>query len=192
MPRAPRAFPAETALHIVNRGNDRRRLFATDREYARFLVLIRRAARDCPLRLLAYVLMPNHWHLVVWPEAPHCVPRFLQRLTGAHAAGLRRATRTVGEGHVYQGRYFAVQLESEIRLRRTLRYVEANPVRARIVERAEQWRWSSLAERLRSPLLISPPPLELPPLSEWIRLVNTPLPPTVLSALRPARRRRKE
>lgn len=190
MPRAPRAFPAETALHIVNRGNDRRRLFATDREYATFLVLIRRAARDYPLRLLAYVLMPNHWHLVVWPEEPQRVPRFLQRLTGAHAAGFRRATRTVGEGHVYQGRYHAVQLDSEIRLLRTLRYVEANPVRARIVERAEEWRWSSLTERLRSPLLISPPPLELPPLSEWLRLVNTPIPPTVLSALQATRRKK--
>jgi putative transposase len=134
MPRAPRAFSPETALHVVNRGNDRRRLFTTDCEYAAFLVLIRRVARDYPLHLLAYVLMPNHWHLVVWPEEPQGVPRFLQRLTGAHAARLRRESRTVGEGHVYQGRYFAVQLESEIQLLRTLRYVEANPVRARLVE----------------------------------------------------------
>lgn len=176
MPRPPRMFPPETALHIINRGNDRRALFSSDGEYAKFLVLIRRAARHHPVRILAYVLMPNHWHLVVLPVECEHVSRFLQRFTGAHATRLRRVTRTVGEGHVYQGRYHAVALESRIRLLRTIRYVEANPVRAGLVERAEDWRWSSLAERLGTPLLISATPLELPPLPDWVRMVNMPSP----------------
>ena len=148
MPRPPRVFPPETALHIINRGNDRRALFSGDGEYAKFLVLIRRAARHHPVRILAYVLMPNHWHLVVVPGQTEHVSRFLQRLTGAHAARLRRATRTVGEGHVYQGRYHALVLESALRLLRTMRYVEANPVRAGLVERA---RGLALVEPLRAP-----------------------------------------
>lgn len=176
MPRPARVFPPQTALHIVNRGNDRRALFGSDGEYARFLVLIRRAAQDYPIQILAYVLMPNHWHLVVWPEEPQHVSRFLQRFTGAHATRLRRATRTVGEGHVYQGRYHAFVLESALRLLRTMRYVEANPVRAGLVERAEDWRWSSLTERLGRTLLISPAPLALPPVTDWVRLVNMALP----------------
>ncbi|MEP7117462.1 MAG: transposase, partial [Acidobacteriota bacterium] len=178
------------AIHVINRGNDRRQLFASDGQYARFLVLIRRAARHHPVDLLAYVLMPNHWHLVMCPAQPEDVSRFLQRLTGAHASRLRRATNTVGEGHVYQDRYRAFLLESEVRLLRTIRYVEANPVRAALVDRAEDWPWSSLAEREGRPRIISPPTVQLPPLAEWLALVNMPVPLPLSSVVRSTRRKK--
>ncbi len=181
MPRPPRQFPPDLALHIINRGNDRRRLFTRAGDYARFLVLIRRAARRYPVDLLAYVLMPNHWHLVMWPAQAEDISRFLQWLTGTHASRLRRLSNTVGEGHVYQGRYHAFPIESAEHLLRTMRYVEANPLRAALVDRAEDWPWSSLADRRGQVRLISPAPTDLPPLADWLTLVNAP----VMPALRP-------
>ena len=107
--------------------------------------------------------------------------RFLQRLTGVHAARLRRTSGTIGEGHVYQGRYHAFPLDTDTRLMRAMRYVEANPLRAALVERAEDWRWSSLSERLGTPRLISLAPVELPVAAEWLRLVNQPVPTVEVS-----------
>lgn len=190
MPRTPRDFHPGIALHVINRGNDRRRLFASDGEYARFLVLLRRSARSYPVDLLAYVLMPNHWHLVMCPALPGDVSRFLQHLTAAHASRLRRTSKTVGEGHVYQGRYRAFPLESETRLLRTIRYVEANPLRADLVQRAEDWPWSSLTERQRPPRLIAPTTVTLPPLAEWLELVNLPLPAPTVSEFRASSRKK--
>jgi len=159
-------------LHVINRGNDRRRLFANDADFQGFRQLMRRTQREVPVRLIAYVLMPNHWHLVAWPHHPGELWRFLHRLTGTHASRLRRQLGTVGEGHIYQGRYKSAVIESPPQLFNVLRYVEANPVRSGLVTRAEDWRWSSLRERMRATGAMSMGPLELPPLEEWLHIVN--------------------
>ena len=109
MPRARRACPLDAVLHVVNRGNDRRTLFAGDDDYRAFLRLMLCALSATSLRVLAYVLMPNHWHLVVWPETPAQLSSFMLRLTGAHAAIVRSLTATQGSGHVYQGRYLGAR-----------------------------------------------------------------------------------
>ncbi len=124
------------------------------------------------MRLVAYVLMPNHWHMVVWPHTAGDLLRFLHRLTGTHASRLRRQLGTVGEGHIYQGRYKSIVIESPAQLVNVLRYVEANPIRSRLVTRAEDWPWSSLRERMSATGVMSKGPIELPPLEEWLRIVN--------------------
>jgi len=161
-------------VHVVNRGNDRRRLFAFRGDYESFMGIIAAAQRRTGLRLLGYVVMPNHWHLVAWPESVPQLSQFMQRLTSAHAAIVRTHSHSVGHGHVYQGRYHSTLVDTDIQLLRTLRYVEANPVRAGLVSRAEFWRWSSLDERLGSSRVISDPPVPLPPVTTWLDLVNTP------------------
>lgn len=175
MPRARRACPVDAVLHVVNRGNDRRTLFADEDDYRAFLGLMSWASSTTSMRLLGYVVMPNHWHLIVWPDTPAQLSSFMLRLTGAHAAIVRERTSTRGAGHVYQGRYWARVVADELNYLRTLRYVEANPVRARLVDRGEQWRWSSAFERVTEELLICPGPVTLPRLSDWLALVAVPL-----------------
>ena len=189
MPRALRSYHDDAVLHVVNRGNDRRRLFANDRDYATFIGLLTWAQDRAALRVLAYALMPNHWHLVVWPRSPSELSQFMRDVTGAHAAILRTESGTKGAGHVYQDRYHAFVVDSEVRYYRTLRYVESNPVRAGLVLRAQQWRWSSLQERLWDRRLISDGPAPLPPPDHWAALVNAVLAPEELSSLRPKRAR---
>jgi putative transposase len=174
MPRVPRTAFDRSIVHVVNRGNDRRRLFAFRGDYDVFLGILASAQRRESLRLLGYVVMPNHWHLVVWPECVSQLSRFMQRVTSAHAAIVRTHSHSTGQGHVYQGRYHATGVSSDAQLLRTLRYVEANPVRAGLVGRAEFWRWSSLDERLGMARLIVEPPVPLPPVAAWLDMVNTP------------------
>jgi putative transposase len=179
MPRVPRTSANRSIVHVVNRGNDRRRLFAFNGDYESFLAILASTQRRVGLRLLGYVVMPNHWHLVAWPDSVPQLSRFMQRVTSAHAAIVRTHSHSIGQGHVYQGRYHATAVTDDVQLFRTLRYVEANPVRAGLVGRAEFWRWSSLDERLGSPRLIVDPPVPLPPVATWLDLVNTPTDETV-------------
>jgi putative transposase len=165
----------QSIVHVVNRGNDRRRLFAFRGDFDAFIGILAATQRREGLRLLAYVVMPNHWHLVAWPESLQQLSRFMQRVTSAHAAIVRTHSHSTGHGHVYQGRYHAIAVGTDGQLLRTLRYVEANPVRAGLVARAEFWRWSSLDERLGACRLITDPPTPLPPLAAWLDLVNAPL-----------------
>jgi|694.fasta_scaffold71501_2 putative transposase len=174
MPRVPRTSVNRSIVHVVNRGNDRRRLFAFRGDYDAFLGILSSTQRREGLPLLGYVVMPNHWHLVAWPESVPQLSRFMQRVTSAHAAIVRTHSHSTGQGHVYQGRYHATVVTDDVQLFRTLRYVEANPVRAGLVGRAEFWRWSSLDERLGSPRLIVEAPVPLPPVATWLDLVNTP------------------
>lgn len=177
MPRPRRHGLEHRVLHVVNRGNDRRLLFANDAQYQRFFELMAHTRAAVPLRILAYALMPNHWHLVVWPQSQRELSRFLQRLTGMHAARVRISTETVGEGHIYQGRFRPVVVTGPDHYVRVVRYVEANPRRAGLVERAEDWPWSSLRERSGEVTLLSQGPVALPPWDYWVREVNRPMTP---------------
>lgn len=172
MPRIRRAIPPHSVLHVVNRGNDRRALFRGPDNYDDFLHLVERTLRQVPLRVLAYALMPNHWHFVVWPAHAKELSQFMHRVTAAHAARVRYETGTIGLGHVYQNRFRAFAIEQDERYVQTVRYVEANPLRARLVDRAEKWKWSSLSERLTSPRLVVDGPIPLPPPASWCELVN--------------------
>jgi putative transposase len=183
MPRPRRYTPSGSIQHLVNRGNDRKRLFETDREYEEFLTLIATTKERRPIRLLAYCLMPNHWHMVVWPESTESISAFCHRLCSVHAIRHRRDTDTVGHGHLYQHRYHSFAIESERQYFTVMRYVEANAVRARLVPEAHLWRWSSLAERGGVDRgLLAPGPLPLP--DDWVDLVNESLSPDVLAETR--------
>ena len=102
MPRFSRDLPAGCVVHVVNRGNDKRLLFERARDFEEFLDLVGWAMSICPVRIVAYCIMSNHWHFVFWVEVEWDVSAFLHRLATTHAARWRRATNTVGEGHVYQ------------------------------------------------------------------------------------------
>lgn len=172
-------FPPDSVLHVINRGVERRALFRSAQDYEDFLYLAERTQRVVPLRVLAYALMPNHWHLVVWPQEIAVLSQYLHHLTAGHAQRLRWLTSTKGLGHVYQNRFKAFAIESDDRYMNTLRYVEANALRAGLVHAAEDWPWSSLFERLtRRRRIVTDGPVSLPPIDQWIDLVNKSTPGT--------------
>jgi putative transposase len=120
------------------------------------------------MRVLAYVLMPNHWHLVLWPEHDGEVSAYLKWLEGTHACHFNVRNRHVGA--VYQSRFRSVPVYDAIQLLRVLRYVEANPVRAGLVARAADWEWSSASPS--STVLLTPSPVPRPP--QWHDLLADP------------------
>jgi len=174
MPGSSRNLPAGSVVHVVNRGNDKRPLFESARDFEEFLRLVAWAKAVCAVRIVAYCIMSNHWHFVFWVEVEWDVSAFLHRLTTTHAKRWRRRTCTVGEGHVYQDRFKASSIFSERYYFNCLRYVEQNALRAGLVRNARDWKWSSLAERLGNGRgLLDPDPVGLP--LGWLELVDRPL-----------------
>jgi putative transposase len=131
-------------FHVLNRGVGRRRLFHKDQDYAAFERTMEMALAAVPVRLLCYCLMPNHWHLVLWPRAEGQLGRFMQRLTTAHVRRWQAHYHEVGLGHVYQGRFKSFPVQEDAHYLTVARYVERNALRAKLVERAQDWRWCSL------------------------------------------------
>lgn len=183
MPRALRVTHADVVYHVLNRANERARMFHSQAEYRLFRLLLREACRRFPMRILAYCVMPNHWHLVLWPLAPGSISAFMHWLTTTHVALYRRHHGSVGDGHVYQGRFKCFPVETSADYLKVMHYVEQNALRAGLADRAERWRWSSANERCRSPRgLLVPGPIALP--AGWIELVNRPMTHEDLARLR--------
>ena len=148
MPRGKRCCPGETVFHVLNRGNGRQTLFFGPGDYGAFIGVVKEALLIVPMRILGYCFMPNHWHFVLWPELDDQLSAFMHQLTTTHVRRWQKAHRREGEGHVYQGPFKSFPVESDEHLYTVCRYVERNPVRAGLVERAEDWPWSSAWARL--------------------------------------------
>lgn len=183
MPRGLRITPAGFVYHVLNRGTERRTLFFKASDYQNFLELLAEACVRFPVRLLAYCLMPNHWHIVLWPEKDDAIPLYMHRVSSFHAIRVRRETDTIGYGHLYQDRYRSFPVQTDRHYWRVLRYVEANALRAGLVPRAEAWQWSSVCDRDRTGGgIIVPGPLAMP--DRWLDIVNTAIPGNLLERLR--------
>jgi putative transposase len=170
MPRTVRASVGGVCYHVSNRGNARGKVFHKDDDFAAFVKLMAEANERLPLRILGYALLPNHFHLVLWPRKDGDLSRWMQWLLTSHVRRYHRHYQS--SGHVWQGRFKAFPIEQDEHLLRVLRYVERNPLRANLVDRAEDWAWSSLAWRpkRKRPELLSDWPLACP--SNWVSLVN--------------------
>ena len=171
MPRIRRVFPPGAAHHVLNRGNDRKRIFHKEGDYRAFLRLMAEAEARYPVRLLHYCLMPNHFHFEVWPETPDALPVHMRWLMNAHVRQYQQHYQTCGYGHIYQGRYKNFPIQTGRHLLAVARYVEANPLRAGLVRRAEDWMWSSLSTygSVERPTLTEGP---IAPPENWIEWVN--------------------
>jgi putative transposase len=182
MPRTARALIGGICYHAINRGNRKARVFHDPDDYAAFLGLIDRAERRVPMRILAYCLMPNHFHFVLRPFGDGDLSRWMHWLLTAH---VRRYHRRYGtNGRIWQGRFKAFPIQQDEHLLTVMRYVERNPVRANLVARAEDWRWSSLRLRAGDAAagFLTPSPVAL--LLDWTRFVNEPLTAAELRSLR--------
>src|SRR5262245_59334795 len=141
MPRTARASVGGICYHVLNRGNNRRKVFHKPADFDAFVNVLREAAEAIPIRVLGYCLMPNHFHLVLWPHEDGDLGRALQWISTAHARRYHKHYHS--SGHVWQGRFKAFPIEEDDYLLAVLRYVERNPVRAELVEQAQDWGWSS-------------------------------------------------
>ncbi len=122
------------------RGNDRQEVFCDDGDRERFLAILGRTVSLFRWRLHAYVLMGNHYHLLVETPEP-TLSRGMRQINGIYTQAFNRAHERVG--HLFQGRYKAILVEKEAHLLELCRYVVLNPVRAGLVRSAKGWRWSS-------------------------------------------------
>src|SRR5688572_18237159 len=183
MPHRALAHVGGFVMHVVNRSVRRERLFVNAADYDAFVRVLVEALHIVPTRILAFCVMPNHWHLVMWPIERE-LPRFMHWLTMTHAKRWHAAHDTVGTGPVYQNRYYAVPVQTGSHLFATLRYVERNALRSGLVYRAEDWRWGSLWDHCNScnRVGLAAWPISRP--DDWVDHVNRPQTRPELEALR--------
>ena len=165
-----RATRGGVCYHVINRGNGGMAVFRDDGDFRAFVDLTAAACERLPLDVLAWCLMPNHFHFVLRPHHDGDLSRWVQWLTTTH---VRRYHRVHGSsGHLWQGRFKAFPIQEDDHLLAVLRYVERNPLRAGLVERAGDWAWSSLCRRQpqadRGFLGVSPVPLP----ADWATVVD--------------------
>jgi putative transposase len=146
MPRLARTVCAQVPHHITQRGNRREDVFFTDEDRVAYRSWLREYAEQYEVDILAYCLMTNHIHLVAVPETEDGLQKMLKPLHMRYAQRINRAQGW--KGHLWQGRFFSSALD-ETYLWAAVRYVERNPVRARIVRKAENYAWSSAAAHCR-------------------------------------------
>ena len=146
MARLPRLVVPGLPHHVTQRGNRRLQTFFDDDDYALYKHLLGEAAGKAGSEIWCYCLMPNHVHIII-------VPSHEDGLRATFADAHRRYTGYVNArmrvtGHLWQGRFGSVVMD-EAHLANAVRYVSLNPVRARLVDRAEDWNWSSVNAHLR-------------------------------------------
>ncbi len=133
--------------HVLNRANARMTIFNTDKEYQDFEQILFEAVERFSMRLVAYTIMPNHFHLVLYPETEGEIKKFMHWLTLTHTQRWHVKNKTTGSGHLYQGRYKSFLVEADAHLWTLLAYVERNPLRAKLIKSLKDWKWSSYYKR---------------------------------------------
>jgi putative transposase len=187
VPRRPRSSTAGLVFHVLNRAAKRALLFQADSDYEAFERVLREAVVRSSIELYAYCVMPNHWHLLLSPTVDGELSRFMHWLTTTHARRWQTTRRLDGQGAVYQGRFKAIAVGNDNHFVCVCRYVERNPLRASLVERAEDWRWSSISHHRR--LANTEVPLTTWPIArpaDWLALVNAVQTDAELNAVRTA------
>ena len=185
MPRVARIAPGGLIYHVLNRGVGKRTLFRSQRDFEAFQRCVVATRQTTPMRILAYCVMNNHWHLVLWPREDGDLAKFMMRLTITHVRRWLIHRHQVGTGHVYQGRYKSFVMHDDGHLSSVCRYVERNPVRAKAVRRARDWPWSSAGQDvLAAELQVQLTDLPTPRRKDWVQWVDRPQTPAEESALR--------
>ena len=158
----------------MNRAAKKSRLFENASDYQAFHDIVAEAVTRFDIALFSYIVMPNHWHFLLSSEVDRELSRFMHWLEGTHARRWALAKGVDGQGAVYQGRFKAIAIQAERHFVWVCRYIERNALRANLVDRAEQWRWSSLWQRENAgegPRLARWP-VTMP--DDWATHVNTP------------------
>jgi putative transposase len=182
MPRINRGLVDSGCYHVINRGNARGDVFLKGPDYEAFQELVRQSKVEFQIKIFAYCLMPNHFHFVVGFPCARKFSKWMQWLMTSHVR--RYHKHYGGSGHVWQGRFKSFLIQSDEHLLTVLRYVDANPLRARLADSATAWAWSSCAERVGDTPsdFLNDPPVKLP--SNWREWVERSFGESELDAIR--------
>lgn len=176
MPRALRASHGGLVYHVLNRSNARVQIFDDSDDYEMFEEVICQARQRVNMRILSYCLMPNHWHMVLWPRKDGDLSKFMGWLTMTHAQRWHARRKTIGSGHLYQGRFKSFPIQKEDHYLTVCRYVERNALSANLVDKAGKWQWCSLWRRVcgdaEAKSLLSRGPVDFP--RNWLSMANKP------------------
>ena len=145
MARIGRFVVPDLPHHVTQRGNRREQVFFSDADYELYRDLLREACAREGVAVWSYCLMPNHVHLILTPKTPEGLGRALGKAHRRYSGFVNARNRVTG--HLFQARFSSVVMDEE-HLMAAARYVAMNPVRARLVERAEDWPWSSVRAHL--------------------------------------------
>ena len=182
MPRITRGLIDGGVYHVLNRGNGKQVVFHKDGDYEAFLVLMGESKTRYPIELLAYCILPNHFHFVIRCPKAARLCQWMQWLMTSH---VRRYHKHYGSsGHVWQGRFKSFLIQEDAYLFNVFRYVEANPFRAGLVLSSQLWPWSSLRHRIvnEENSLIDPSPFGLP--DRWVEMLDVPQEGEVVEQIR--------
>ena len=186
MGRAARIDLGDYVYHVINRANARAQIFKSDAEYQDFEYLLSEIKGLFDMRILAYVIMPNHWHLLLYPTNDGDLSKALQWLSTSHVRRHHTRKGTIGGGHLYQGRYKSFLIQQDAHLLTVLKYIERNPVRAKLCGKAEAWKWSSAFRRIngtpKQRMLLAESPVDLP--RNYRHWINSAEPSEELDAIR--------
>jgi putative transposase len=176
MPRPPRADAAGEIYHVLNRGNGQQTIFHKEADYEAFERVLVEGLEKFPVRLYAYCWLPNHWHMVLSPEADGAMSKLMYWVTMTHTARHHAHYQQTGFGHLYQGRYKSFPVQSDEHFFVVCRYVERNALAAGLCDKAEDWRFGSLcnwSQKRGSEIVLTSWPIARLP--QWINRVNTPV-----------------
>jgi len=171
MPRIARGLADGLIYHVINRGNGRQDIFHKSEDYHAFVDLIGEAKEKFSLKLFAYCLMPNHFHLLLSPNKGDDLSRWMQWFMTSHVRRYHQHYHT--NGHIWQGRYKSFIVQEDTHLLTVVRYIEGNPVRAQLATSAGEWNWSSHRARLNGARMLDELPITLP--GYWTETVDTPM-----------------
>ena len=169
MPRLARVVIPSIPHHVTQRGNRRQQTFLCDEDYQAYLDLMAHWCDECGVDVWAYCLMPNHVHLIAAPAVEAALCRAIGE---AHRRYTRRVNFREGwRGHLWQGRFASYPMD-EAHLYAATRYVELNPMRAKLVSEPTEYRWSSARAHVegRDDALVKVKPL-LERFGEWGELL---------------------
>ena len=176
MARSRRIAPGGMVFHVLNRGVGRRVLFRSRADYAAFERILQQVLEVAPMRILSYCLMPNHWHMLLWPQRDGQLAAFMQRLTTTHVRRFQQHRHEIGQGHVYQGRFKSFPVQEDRHFLIVARYIERNAVRAKLSAKSDDWQWCSLWRREHGSAqergLLGEWPVHRP--ADWLSWVNEP------------------
>jgi len=174
MPRTTRTDVGEEVYHILNRANARVQIFDGGQDYQIFEKILNEAIEKFDMRLLAYCVMPNHWHLLVHPKQDGDLSKFMGWLSNTHTRRWHAAKNTIGQGHLYQGRYKSFLCQKDDHFITLVRYVERNAKKANLCKLAQDWKWSSIYRRehgsTEQKKMLSGWPIDMP--KNYLSLVN--------------------
>jgi putative transposase len=174
MARMARLIAPGLPHHITQRGNRRQETFFQEEDYQTYISNLAEWSRRCSVQIWAYCLMPNHVHLIAVPQSEEGLRRAIGEAHKRYSSHIN--SREGWRGHLWQGRFSSYPLD-EAYLLTVARYIEMNPVRAKLVKSPEKYPWSSASAHLagRDDSLVKVRPL-LDMVSEWESFLSGPLP----------------